>query len=469
VRKEVPVMIDLSEYVKIKVNDDKMMASVMLKEPPEGESYAFEDIMGRLRTEGVTTGIKEDVVKTMAEHGIYNQRVVIANGLDPVEGRDGYYDFKFRLNPESSPKVNSDGSVNYYELALFDSVENGDLVATYHSKESGTDGYDVSGKVLSSAVKVDLPQLKGKDIRISEDGMEYYATIAGKISYSLGRIFIDTIYTVTGDVDLSTGNIDFKGDVDIMGRIASGMTVTASGNITVDGIIEGATVNAGKNILVKKGILGGNTARIHAGGNVVAQFIENTNIECDGDVQADSLINSNVKCYGSVVTHGKNGKVLGGKIKADKMVYTRYLGSTSGVKTDVQVGIDLSLIMSKKEMEAKLNGQRAELDKIEAIIEKCQKAPNSKTDMMQIIRTKIALSSEISKMTAVFDEVTKRIEKGRDSEVIVEDGVYPGVSIAIDGKILKVNESFKQIVFCRKGEQVLTRRLEDDDLEKKKI
>lgn len=462
-------MIDFSDYVKVNISDDKMMASLVLMELPDCQKYTFDDIMEILQKEGVTAGIKEEIVRTMAEHDIYSQRVVVANGKEPEEGRDGCYDFKFRLKPVSSPKINPDGSVNYHELELFDSVEEGELVAEYIPKKLGTDGLDVRGEVIHCSAKKDLAPLKGKCIKVSEDGLKYYATVSGKISYSMGRILIDTVYTITEDVDLSTGNIDFKGDVDIMGKIAAGMAVNASGNVTVAGIVESATVTAGKNILVKKGILGGNVAKLTAGGNVVAQFIENAAIECNGDVQTDSLIHSDVKCYGSVVVHGKNGKILGGKVCADKMVYTRCLGSKSGVKTDVQVGIDLSLIMSRKEMEEKLDELKDELRKVEASIERRQKTAKDKMALMELVRTKVSMSSEISKMSAVFEEVTNRIKNGKDAEVIVEGVVYPGVSIGIDGKYTGVEVAYREIVFQRKDDRVLSRALEDEDMSRKNI
>ena len=62
---------------------------------------------------------------------------------------------------------------------------------------------------------------------------------------------------IPGNVDFSTGSINFLGDINIKGDVLSGFTVRAMGNIHVDGVIEaGSAVEAGGDLVVVKGILG---------------------------------------------------------------------------------------------------------------------------------------------------------------------------------------------------------------------
>ena len=49
---------------------------------------------------------------------------------------------------------------------------------------------------------------------------------------------------IPANVDFSTGDINFLGDVCIHGDICSGFTVRAIGNITVGGVVEACTVEA---------------------------------------------------------------------------------------------------------------------------------------------------------------------------------------------------------------------------------
>ena len=77
-------------------------------------------------------------------------------------------------------------------------------------------------------------------------------------------------------MDFSTGDINFLGDVCIHGDICSGFTVRAIGNITVGGVVEACTVEAGGDLVVSGGVQGDNQAVIRAQRNIFAKFIENS-------------------------------------------------------------------------------------------------------------------------------------------------------------------------------------------------
>ena len=55
---------------------------------------------------------------------------------------------------------------------------------------------------------------------------------------------------------MASGNIQFDGSVVIQGDVAKGMSVKATGDIEVAGIVEMASLEAGGNITVKSGVIG---------------------------------------------------------------------------------------------------------------------------------------------------------------------------------------------------------------------
>ena len=87
---------------------------------------------------------------------------------------------------------------------------------------------------------------------LSEDGLALLAAIDGKAEMIDGRINVYAVYEVLGNVDNSTGNIDFIGNVIINGNVLTGFEVKAGGYIEVRGVVEGAKIIAQGDVLLKK-------------------------------------------------------------------------------------------------------------------------------------------------------------------------------------------------------------------------
>lgn len=95
------------------------------------------------------------------------------------------------------------------------------------------------------------------------------ATIDGKIEKNKNRILINPVLEINGDVDVGTGNIDFIGDVIVHGSVRAGARIMSSQSITVDGICEGCVLEAGKDIILRSGMIGRNKARLIVKGNLL--------------------------------------------------------------------------------------------------------------------------------------------------------------------------------------------------------
>ena len=244
------------------------------------------------------------------------------------------------------------------------------------------------------------------------------------------------------------------------------MVVKATGNITVSKRIEAATVSAGKDLLVRGGILGGGKADISAVGNVFAQFIENATVSSGGSIQSDSIVNSHVTAYKDVNIFGKTSTIVGGTLKSNRRVRTKYLGSETCVKTVVEVGIEESVTATLNDMRAELEAEEEELLKIERTLELCKEKKNVDQKMyMQLVRTKIEKTADIHRVKSLYEQVRRRVEVGKYAEVVVEKRVYPGVRLLIDGKTAVVENEYEEIVFKRKGDKIVSKKFFGEDYE----
>ena len=147
------------------------------------------------------------------------------------------------------------------------------------------------------------------------------------------------------NVDPSTGNIEYDGNVLVNGNVCTNFSVKAKGDVEVKGVVEGATVEAGGNITIARGMNGMGKGVLKCDGNVIAKFIENSDIEAGGYVETGSIMHSNVVAGSEIHVQGKKGFISGGKVTATTLIETRILGSDMGTST-IWCGHDSYLLLS---------------------------------------------------------------------------------------------------------------------------
>ena len=295
----------------VRMTADSMEAYVMLITPDDGGEYTIESLQKALDDRGVKYGIDEAALTELIDEKKYGVETLVAQGTEPVDGKDGYYDYNFNCNFDKKPLIRPDGTVDYWSVKSIESVVQDQVIAEYHPCVEGIDGKTVTGKPIPAKRGREQLPLKGKGFERRDDNT-YVALMSGKIETQNDRVVILPVHELSGNADLSSGNIDFHGDVVIHGSVESGVIVKASGTITVDGIVEACTLEAGKDIILRSGMLGGNKASVKTKGSITAKFFEFTRIECAGDIRADVLMDCQVQCFGKIIMNGKRGSIIGG-------------------------------------------------------------------------------------------------------------------------------------------------------------
>lgn len=125
------------------------------------------------------------------------------------------------------------------------------------------------------------------------------------------------------------GTISFNGDVIVNGDVFTDVVIHAGGNITVEGVVEGALLHAGGNIIVHHGIHGKHKAVIEAGGSITSNFIEEARVTAGTDICVDYMVNTKVSAGQTVLATGKNGLIIGGDVSAGETVDAFVIGNGS--------------------------------------------------------------------------------------------------------------------------------------------
>lgn len=451
--------------VSVEIVEQEMKAYITVTQPgPGGPDMTKEEIIALTKSNGVIFGIKEDDIENFIDYPQYNTQVLIAEGKKPVDGQDAHIVYNFATDHSHIELKEKNGRVDFKEQNLIENVEAGQLLAKKVALQQGEPGSTVTGRSLSASPGKDIELELGKNIKLSDDGLTVIALINGQVILTGGKINVEPVYTVDGDVNMHTGNILFLGTVVVKGNVDSGFTVKAAGNIEVMGSVGKSILDAEGDIIVHQGIMGKNEGSVRAGINVVAKFIEHARVTAEENVVvSDGIIHSMVDANMRILCQGKRASIVGGKLRAGEEIHAKVLGSVAGTETILEVGFDpkskerlMELHKAKEEIEKELQEVELNINTITNLQKVQRKISEEKAKNLEDLNNKRAemLSEleEISKETNTINEYLAGLKlKGKISS---SGKIFQGVKIFIKNEHLIVRNEFKKVTFILQGKEV---------------
>ena len=409
--------------ISIKVSKDKIHAWMIVFPPFGGGSEITDDkIQKSLDANKVIYGINKPLISAVTGKKQYLRIFEIARGEEVIDGKDGYVIDMHPRSNETKIVENEKGVVNFKELNNIRSVHKGDLICEVHYPIPGTDGKSVDGRIIA-ARKGTQPKIpKGKNtVFADEEKTLLVSDKDGELLFKEGGFNVNELLTISGDVDVASGNIHFSGDVLVKGDVREGFSVTAEGNITIEGTCEGAELKAEGDIAIAHGMTGGGKGTIHAGGNIKCLFLENCKAFAEGDIEVDQVVFSQLSSGGNITVSGKKGSVTGGKLIAGKAITADIIGAPNNpaLKTDIVLGAAPELIKNHsttahnlKDVSAKLYKINQDISYIEENIKRMPENRVAKLDQLKIQRKfvdmqKNSLEASLAKMTEELEETKK--------------------------------------------------------------
>lgn len=443
----------------VRVSDNGMEAYIYV--PNANGRPSREWLLGFLRENGVTRGIDSNNFNMMVQDPEYDKEVLIAEGREPEEGKDGYYSYTFDPLRYKAPHIREDGSVDYSAMNSLVNVRAGQVVAYYHPAVPGVDGFKVTGESIKSGRVKDLPPIRGK--QIEQDGDRYLAKVDGKVEEVDGRIDIKQVHEINGNVDSILGKVEFFGDIIVKGDVDTGVTIRAGRNIEIRGSVSDAVLFAGGDIIITQGVSGSDKSRISARGSVFSDFLENAQVKAGYDVNANSILNCNVEAGRNVTVTGEKGLILGGVVHGFSGVSCTEAGNDKEIRTLIHVGYlkemyDRYLDYRKQEADIKRRLQEIvaqitsslQTQRIQALRRETvdDTGPADKGEEMTAAaklqvwtRKKNDLFYRLEELKPQMEAVEQQIAMAERSEIKIAGNVYKGVTIGINDKRLQIQEN----------------------------
>lgn len=447
--------------VKVTVSPDKMKAYVTFTPPDNGRMLTLEEVLDELSKNGVIYGINRTNLETLVKYPVYNEMICIAEGTPPVNGENGKVEFHFDIKRDHRPTILEDGRVDFRELNLIQNIEKGGVLCSLIPPTPGKPGKTVAGTDIPALDGKPAVLPRGRNVVVSEDGTQLVAGIDGQISYIDGKVSVFATHEVKADVDNSTGNINFIGNVVVMGNVLSGFTIEAGGNVEVMGVVEGATIRAGGDIILRRGMQGMGKGILISGGDIIARYIENSNVEARNDIKAEAIMHSNVKCGNKLEISGRKGLLVGGSCKVGKEIIAKVIGSHLATVTEIEVGVDPTVRERYKAVRDEIVQMETDLRKAEqaiAILRKMELSgtitPEKKEMLAKSMRTRVYYSSRLMELKEELGQLEAKLQQEAYGRVRCHDIIYPGTRVAIGSCKMYVKENLHYCTLYRDGADI---------------
>ncbi len=446
----------VDKNISIFLSKDEMEACIEIS----GDSEIREkDIYKKLRESGISHGILSQEIESIVAEKRYDKTIVIARGKPAQVGKDGWYEFFFDTNPTRTPKILEDGSVDYRDVKWFETVKKEQKLAYYHSATFGVAGFTVTGKFLKAKKGREKGVLRGKGFRLEHDGKTYYSTEDGRVVLeNESRLEISRML-VLDNVSLATGNVGFDGTVYIRGNVGSGVFISATDNVIIDGYVESAMIRSGGEIFLRQGVNGRGNGIIESNHNVVGQFFEDVKIVAGGDIIGQYCMNCDLHSDGNIMLQGNKGLLLGGKARAAKGITAFSVGNRNALHTELYVGIDQNIIKYQQKINKDIENVHRELAILEHTKMDFQHKYSAEVRNTMGIYLKIenAIYTKELQLKQLLEEketTNNRVLEMKGAKIVVKDVLHEGVEISIDNSKWKAF-SLRDVIIKCKNEKIV--------------
>lgn len=456
-----------NEYIRVTVSRDGLEAYLDVTFPStDDEEISERDILHKIYEAEVTYNPDIEKIKQIVRNRIFVEKEIISRGEEAFIGEEAQIVLEVDTEISTEPLVKDDGSVDFHQISMLKTVEKDQLLAVKIPATKGKDGIDVFNNPIDSTGN-DKQFPRGKNTYVSDDGLSLYAALSGRIVQEKEKLSVENILAIHSDVDFSTGNIEFTGDIAVSGDVLTGFKVKTEGDIRIKGVVEGAEVISTKgSVYISRGVVGQEKARILAAKDIRAQFINEATIEAGNDVTVgEYIMNSIVSADNEIKATEGRGSIIGGKQYAEKSIEAKTIGSAAYLRTEVKVGgrvegelYEKMLVIERDELYLGKTASSLikEIEFIEILKKRLPKFPESKQKELKVLLIKLKKIEQ--KRGEVRD---KKNELQKEFKVMISEGqkkiaattIYRNVLLSIDQSKMMTEFTYRAaFVYSKEGD-----------------
>ncbi len=458
------------------VKPDKMAVYLTAMPAYGGKTITREWLLEELQAQGVDETCVDQVVLDQVLEAGQAERLCVARGIEPEPGLDSQFEGLVEGCKNLLEGYSEEDQVDFHQVQDFIVVEKGEALMQRLPPTPGVPGMNVLGDKLPTEPGSELafnPNADGAIID-PDNPDQLIAAVKGHPILIENGVFVDPTLRIDA-INLESGNIDFDGSVEVKGDVTSGFSLKATGDIFIRGMVEKATVIAGRNLTIVGGVAGEDLgrdqnkelilkARIRAGGNIRAKFANLAYLRAGGDIIIrEFVLQSHLSANGGVylTQPGSKGCIIGGRTIARTEIVVNCLGSDANVPTVARVG----RINCKRRLEEQLQTEHKnclknceKLEKVLKSAESTEQKSSINGDMVRKIKATLhSYVQKAERIKTIQARLSARKKTSSDAVVTVKGMIYPNVCIGIDGASYNNRARKGGCSMIREGGEVISR------------
>jgi uncharacterized protein (DUF342 family) len=444
----------LDAQVSVQLAPDDMGATVTLTAAQGGVAVNVADVMQALAQAGVVFGIDQERIAQMCAAARSTEQTV-AKGTPARDGVDVRFEALIAKVVDRAPKLDSQGHIDYREHGVIAVVQAGVPLMRRIPAVAGVHGQTVKGRVVTARNGRDAPfsnKIKGAEISHDDPNL-LVALVSGQPVLASDGVDVEGVLRVK-EVNMASGNIHFDGSVHVTGDVVQGMKVEASGDIVVDGLVDGGHLDAGGNVTVTGGVIGHGS--LHAAGAVHVRFAEGSTLVAGTLVAvSDMVIDSHLESIQQILIgtgSPQRGRMVGGSATAGSLMRVPWLGTANSVLAKVTLGVNPVLDAKLADVIHHIDAEKASEAGLEKLARQLKSTGDPKHLLDKVKASRMHVVEEWGKSLSEKADIEKEIAKERSARLEVTAGVEGAVDLAIFKAHARLRREFGPGSFTLNGD-----------------
>ncbi|MFO7765045.1 MAG: FapA family protein [Pelovirga sp.] len=427
------------------------------------------DIISILRRNNITSTVDLEQVAifcTEAAQGNNPQEIILARGVEPEPGEDGWFELIVSTGKDVSEWEEDEyGRVDFKAVQNFSNVDVDEHIGNIHPPTTGEAGKSITGDLIPPLSGKPANIVAGPGVRFSDDGKKALAARSGRPIFDKNIISIAEEFVVNGDVDLTIGHITFNGFVDIKGDVLDDFNITATKGIKVSGAVGACKIQCDGPVTIGT-MSGKGVGKIICKGTLRARYLNQVTVECWSDVHiSHEARNTVIKSTGSI--HIEAGQVSGGETIALEGIEVKAAGARSGIRTHLISGVYFPETDRLKYLRTRVKSVAEQVKRINEVLKSLNKKPlpANRPALREAIELRIGI------LTQRHVNLEEEREELNEELVNFSAGEHPTarakiniMSTLYEGTVIHLGEAAEEIQMERSGPVTVVENMDNGSL-----